>query len=41
MLDIVPNYSLNQHVFTENKVLLSYAIEWLSKLGILTHNITI
>ena len=40
-LDIVPNYSLNQHVFTENKVLFSYAIEWLSKLGSLTHTITI
>ena len=40
-LDIVPNYSLNQHVFTENKVLFSYAIEWLSKLGSLTHTVTI
>ena len=40
-LDIVPNHPLNHHVFPENKVIFSYAVEQLSKLGILTHNIAI
>lgn len=40
-LAVVPNHPLNHHVFPENKVIFSYAIEQWSKSGILTQNIAI